>query len=140
MRPGPAVLASFGAAAEPVSLPGGEGTAWRAGDIVLKPVGDPRAADWTAEVYRVLRERAASDFRVPEPIRPATGDRAADEGAAGNRAADDGAAGDRAAGDRAVGGWVARDRASGGDEAGLAEVERTAVPVTALVMARLAVG
>src|SRR2546430_883517 len=32
MRPGPAVLASFGASADPVSLPGGEGTAWRAGD------------------------------------------------------------------------------------------------------------
>ena len=37
MRPGPAVLASFGATAGPVSLPGGEGTAWRAGDVVLKP-------------------------------------------------------------------------------------------------------
>jgi len=93
MRPGPAVLASFGAAAEPVSLPGGVGTAWRAGDIVLKPAGDPRAADWTAELYRILRERAGGDFRVPEPVRPA--------------------AGDRAAGDLAAGGWVARDRASG---------------------------
>jgi hypothetical protein len=98
MRPGPAVLASFGAAAEPVSLPGGEGTAWRAGDIVLKPAGDPRAADWTAEVHRVLRERAAGDFRVPEPVRPTAGDRAA---------------GDWAAGDWAADGWVARDRATG---------------------------
>ena len=37
MRPGPAVLSSFGATAGPVSLPGGEGTAWRPGDLVLKP-------------------------------------------------------------------------------------------------------
>ena len=36
MRPDPAVLAAFGAHADPVPLPGGEGTAWRAGEIVLK--------------------------------------------------------------------------------------------------------
>jgi hypothetical protein len=44
MRPGPAVLASFGASADPVSLPGGQGTAWRADQAVLKPAGDPRVA------------------------------------------------------------------------------------------------
>ena len=54
MRPGPAVLASFGASADPVSLPGGEGTAWRAGEVVLKPAGDPRVARWTADLYRDL--------------------------------------------------------------------------------------
>jgi len=54
MRPGPAVLASFGASADPVSLPGGEGTAWRAGQAVLKPAGDPRVARWTAGPYRDL--------------------------------------------------------------------------------------
>ena len=52
MRPGPEVLASFGASADPVSLPGGEGTAWRAGEVVLKPAGDPRVARWTADLYR----------------------------------------------------------------------------------------
>jgi hypothetical protein len=116
------VLASFGAAAEPVSLPGGEGTAWRAGDIVLKPAGDPRAADWTAELYRILGERAAGDFRVPEPVRPAASARApgarapgawaAGARAAGGRATGGWAAGARAAGGRATGGWVAPDRAS----------------------------
>jgi hypothetical protein len=54
MRPGPEVLASFGAFADPVSLPGGEGTAWRAGEVVLKPAGDPRVARWTADLYRDL--------------------------------------------------------------------------------------
>jgi hypothetical protein len=54
MRPGPEVLASFGASADPVSLPGGRGTAWRAGEVVLKPAGDPRVARWTADLYRDL--------------------------------------------------------------------------------------
>ena len=54
MRPDPGVLAAFGAHADPVPLPGGEGTAWRAGEIVLKPAGDPRVAGWTAGLYRDL--------------------------------------------------------------------------------------
>jgi hypothetical protein len=98
MRPGPEVLACFGATAAPVALPGGQGTAWRAGDIVLKPAGDPQVAAWIAEVYRILLDRAGGDFRVPEPVRPAAGDRAES---------------DRAECGRAAGGWVARDRASG---------------------------
>jgi hypothetical protein len=114
MRPGPAVLASFGAAAAPVSLPGGQGTTWRAGDIVLKPVGDPRAAHWTAEVYRILRERAAGDFRVPEPVRPAAADRTADGRTAGGRNADGRAAGGRNVDGRAAGGRAAADRTAGG--------------------------
>jgi hypothetical protein len=48
MRPGPEVLACFGATAAPVALPGGQGTAWRAGDIVLKPAGDPQVAGRTS--------------------------------------------------------------------------------------------
>ncbi len=47
MRPSPAVLASFGAGAgiDPVPLPGGEGTAWRAGNMVLKR---PAIRGWRA--------------------------------------------------------------------------------------------
>ena len=74
MRPGPAVLASFGASADPVSLPGGEGTAWRAGQAVLKPAGDPRASRWTADLYRDLAARRDPGFRVPRPLRTAAGD------------------------------------------------------------------
>jgi uncharacterized protein (TIGR02569 family) len=74
MRPGPEVLASFGASAEPVSLPGGEGTAWRAGEVVLKPAGDPRVARWTAELYRNLADRGDPGFRVPRPVGTADGD------------------------------------------------------------------
>jgi uncharacterized protein (TIGR02569 family) len=74
MRPGPEVLASFGASADPVSLPGGEGTAWRAGEVVLKPAGDPRVARWTAGLYRDLAACRNPGFRVPRPLGTADGD------------------------------------------------------------------
>src|SRR4029077_15020080 len=86
MRPGPEVLASFGASADPVSLPGGEGTAWRAGEVVLKPVGDPRVARWAADLYRdldpldplsplgPLTARQDRGFRVPRPLSTTAGD------------------------------------------------------------------
>jgi hypothetical protein len=102
MRPAPDVLAAFGTHADPVPLPGGEGTAWRAGEVVLKPAGDPRVARWTADLYRDLSPVAARrdpGFRVPRPLRAATRDWAA---------------GDRATGDRATGDWVAEDPVTGG--------------------------
>src|SRR5690242_594820 len=108
MRPAPDVLAAFGARADPVPLPGGEGTAWRAGEVVLKPAGDPRVARWTAELYRdldplgSLTARRDPGFRVPPPLRTVAGD-----WAAGDRAAGDWAAGDWVAGDPVTGGWVA---------------------------------
>ena len=76
MRPDPAVLAAFGAYADPVPLPGGEGTAWRAGEIVLKPAGDPRVAGWTAGLYRdlaLMTRHRDCGFRVPRPLSTATG-------------------------------------------------------------------
>ena len=103
MRPAPDVLAAFGVRADPVRLPGGEGTAWRAGEVVLKPAGDPRVARWTAELYRDLEPRGSltarrdPGFRVPRPLRAA-----AQDGAARDRAARD-----EAAGDWVAGGWVA---------------------------------
>jgi Phosphotransferase enzyme family len=120
MRPGPEVLASFGASADPVSLPGGEGTAWRAGEVVLKPAGDPQVARWTADLYRDLYSlgpvgplnpsparrdpldpvvpvdpsavRRDPGFRVPRPLRTVAGT---------------GAAGDWVAQDPLTGAWVA---------------------------------
>ena len=79
MCPGPEVLAAFGASAGPVPLPGGQGTTWRAGQIVLKPAGEPRVARWTADLYRALTDRPRSGFRVPRPVRSATGDWVAGE-------------------------------------------------------------
>jgi hypothetical protein len=104
MRPGPEVLASFGASADPVSLPGGRGTAWRAGEVVLKPADDPRVARWTADLYRdldpldpldhldPLAARRDPGFRVPRPLRAV---------------AEDGATGDWVARDPLAGAWVA---------------------------------
>jgi Phosphotransferase enzyme family len=113
MRPGPDVLAAFGARADPVPLPGGEGTAWRAGEVVLKPAGDPRVARWTADLYQDLdplgspTARRDPGFRVPRPLRTIAGDRVAGDRVAGDRAAGDRAAGDWVAGDPVTGGWVA---------------------------------
>jgi uncharacterized protein (TIGR02569 family) len=66
------VLAAFGlAGAAPVRLPGGQGTAWRAGQVVLKPADSVRAGRWFADVYDGL---AGPGFRVPRPVRALTGD------------------------------------------------------------------
>ncbi|HEY7881973.1 MAG TPA: phosphotransferase [Streptosporangiaceae bacterium] len=92
MRPGPEVLASFGASTDPVSLPGGEGTAWRAGEVVLKPAGDPQVARWTADLYHELAIRRDPGFRVPRPLRTGAGD---------------GGVGDWVAQDPLAGAWVA---------------------------------
>lgn len=66
------VLAAFGLAGSvPVRLSGGQGTAWRAGQVVLKPADSVRAGRWFAEVYDAL---TGPGFRVPRPVRALTGD------------------------------------------------------------------
>ena len=66
------VLAAFGVAGvEPVRLAGGRGTAWRAGQLVLKPADSVREGQWFAEVYDAL---TGPGFRVPRPVRTVTGD------------------------------------------------------------------
>src|SRR6266849_4019683 len=87
MRPGPQILAAFGARADPVSLPGGEGAAWRAGELVLKPAADPPVARWTADLYQALAERSGPGFRVPRPVRAASRDWVAADQATGAWAA-----------------------------------------------------
>jgi uncharacterized protein (TIGR02569 family) len=67
-----AVLAAFGlAGVVPARLAGGQGTAWRAGPIVLKPADLERADRWNADVFDAL---TGPGFRVPSPVRAATGD------------------------------------------------------------------
>ena len=66
------VLAAFGLAEViPVRLAGGQGTAWLAGPVVLKPAALDRADRWNAHVYDTL---AGPGFRVPRPVRADTGD------------------------------------------------------------------
>ena len=66
------VLAAFGLAGIiPVRLPGGQGTAWRAGQVVLKPADSLREGRWFAEVYDAL---TGPGFRVPRPVQALAGD------------------------------------------------------------------
>jgi uncharacterized protein (TIGR02569 family) len=66
------VLAAFGMTEiEPALLAGGQGTAWRAGPLVLKPADSVRTGRWFAEVYDALD---GPGFRVPRPVRALTGD------------------------------------------------------------------
>jgi hypothetical protein len=66
------VLTAFGlAGAAPTRLPGGQGTAWRAGQVVLKPADSVQAGRWFATVYAEL---TGPGFRVPRPVRALNGD------------------------------------------------------------------
>jgi uncharacterized protein (TIGR02569 family) len=66
------VLSAFGLdGAAPARLPGGQGTAWRAGQVVLKPVDSDQAGQWFADVYASLN---GPGFRVPRPVRALSGD------------------------------------------------------------------
>jgi uncharacterized protein (TIGR02569 family) len=68
----PEVLEAFGVAGiSPVRLAGGQGTAWLAGQVVLKPADIDPADRWNADVYDTL---AGPGFRVPRPVRADTGD------------------------------------------------------------------
>jgi uncharacterized protein (TIGR02569 family) len=65
------VLAAYGVTGTPVPLPGGQGTSWRCGDLVLKPVdGDPAGLEWAAGPLAGAR---TSTVRWPTPVRTADG-------------------------------------------------------------------
>jgi uncharacterized protein (TIGR02569 family) len=71
MRPPDRVLAAFGLpgqSARPIG--GGQGHAWSAGSLVLKPVENVAEADWVADVLSVLVE---DGFRITRPARSAAG-------------------------------------------------------------------
>jgi len=66
------VLAAFDVAGTPATpLPGGQGTSWRAGNLVLKPADQSTAElNWLADVYSQLR---ADGFRIAAQRRAADG-------------------------------------------------------------------
>jgi uncharacterized protein (TIGR02569 family) len=68
--PPPAALEAFGVTAVPKRLDGGQGTTYRAGDVVLKPAEGPLSR-WRAEVLSSLPGSAR--FRVPRPLRTRAG-------------------------------------------------------------------
>ena len=50
-RPPDDVVAAFGATEAPARLPGGQGAAWRAGDIVIKPAdASDEVLAWQADL------------------------------------------------------------------------------------------
>lgn len=69
-RPPVDVVAAFGARGEPVVLAGGQGTTWRAGSVVLKPVDDVPAACWTADV---LSNLVCQELRLQRPVADRSG-------------------------------------------------------------------
>jgi uncharacterized protein (TIGR02569 family) len=64
------VLAAFGLSAPAVRLAGGQGETWRSGAVVLKRAD--RESAWRADVLTALPE--SQDFRVPRPVRAASGE------------------------------------------------------------------
>ncbi len=67
-----AVLDAFGVpGSAPVPLPGGQGSTWRAADIVLRPAESAAHARWAADLFSGL---SGPGFRVPRPVRAAAGD------------------------------------------------------------------
>ena len=66
MIPDP-ILEAFGVQETmPKRLPGGQGTTWRAGPLILKPTDNGTAAAWTAKLYATLPEKG---FRIPRPVK-----------------------------------------------------------------------
>src|SRR5438067_2703508 len=67
------VLKAFGVSGSPVPLEGGQGSSWRVGDAVIKPVAldlDEESLAWQAEVFAAT---ACEGFRVSLPLRAANG-------------------------------------------------------------------
>ena len=62
------VLSAYGVDPPATPLPGGQETAWRAGDLVLKPLdGAPAALAWLSETLAGLATGA--ELRVAAPVR-----------------------------------------------------------------------
>lgn len=69
--PPPAVLSAFAVRSEPLALAGGQGTSWRAGDMVMKPLDlSAEELHWQAQV---LESVAFRGVRVPRPLRTERG-------------------------------------------------------------------
>lgn len=65
------VRAAFGVSSGPARrVPGGGGTCWQAGGLVLKPGQHRVVGSWVAEVFAGLH---GPGFRVPRPVRAADG-------------------------------------------------------------------
>jgi hypothetical protein len=68
--PPPQVLEAFGAGSSLELLPGGQGATWRAGDLVLKPVGSAEEHSWICDVFSGW---SGPGVRAPLPVRGQSG-------------------------------------------------------------------
>jgi uncharacterized protein (TIGR02569 family) len=63
MRPPAEVLAAFGVESEPERLGGGQGTSWRCGDLVLKPLDTSLdEVEWQGRTFESVEQ---DGFRIP---------------------------------------------------------------------------
>ncbi len=70
--PPAAALAAFGLVGSPVTLPGGQGTTWRVGEAVVKPLDmEPSLVQWQGALLSRLDGR--DDFRVSVPLQTTDG-------------------------------------------------------------------
>jgi len=76
LKPPASVLAAFGAAGVPEPLAGGQGSSWRVGDLVLKPLD--ASAEELAWLEHVLGAIRCDGFRVAPPLRALDGSLAVD--------------------------------------------------------------
>ena len=74
--------AAFGVTGRAVRLPGGGGTCWQVGDVILKPDHRPVVGAWLAEAFATLD---GPGFRVPRPVRAGDGSWVVDGWAAWTR-------------------------------------------------------
>lgn len=65
IAPPAGVLAAFGTNEEPVPLPGGQGTSWVSGSLVLKPQADPEFQKWCGESLGTVVQ---DGFRLAEAV------------------------------------------------------------------------
>lgn len=70
IQPTPGVLRAFRAAEEIERLAGGQGQAFRSGDMILKPAVDDERTNWIANFYL---STSCNGFRLPRPIRSIDG-------------------------------------------------------------------
>jgi len=69
--PPPDTLKAFGCQPPATPVPGGQGSTWRSGEIILKPMFDPEGAIWEAETLERLPKIG---YRIATPIRTQTGE------------------------------------------------------------------
>ncbi len=69
--PPSAVLKAFGLSEDLVRLPGGQGQAFRSGDVILKPATNDERTRWISEF---CLETTLEEFRLPQPVRTGDGD------------------------------------------------------------------